>query len=87
MSYVSILAFNIGAKKTERIYSLMQKSNILIILFILVFTVLIIAIANPLARLFVANSDEFITTAAQSLRLAIFGFPFGGPLMLCSGYF
>ena len=45
------------------------------------------AIANPLAHLFVKDGADFITTAANSLRLAIFGFPIGGPLMLCSGYF
>lgn len=56
MSYVSILAFNIGAKKTDRIYSLMNKANILIVSFILVFTALIMAIANPLAHLFVKNN-------------------------------
>ena len=76
----------------QRIIELIIKCNIFIVSVIFSLTVLIAALSIPLANLFVSSDDSedknvFIKTAATSLIMAIIGLPFGGTLMMCSGYY
>ncbi|CAL6097109.1 Na_-driven multidrug efflux pump [Hexamita inflata] len=86
LGFVSILGFNVGAKMWERVLKLLKYTFWLIIGVVSFMTAVEMIFAQQLASLF-TKSPEFIVTSAKSLQMALFGYPLGGALMICSGVY
>ena len=86
LGYMSILGFQIGAKLHRRVCQLLVWAFVIIFVLILVITGVMLLIMKPLCSLFSSNKD-FVSSSAKAVSMAIAGYPFGGPLMLCSGLF
>ena len=82
-----IIGFHYGAKNSEELKNVLQKSLTLLTVAGLIMTLLAELLATPLSAIFVGNNAELLALTARGLRIYSLCFVMAGLNIFCSSFF
>ena len=82
-----IVGYNFGAQNRKELQNIFKKSMIVLAVTGVAMCVLSVALAQPIAWIFVRENPELMTMTTRAMRLYSFCFLFCGICMFCSSFF
>ena len=82
-----VVSYNYGARNSVELKNVLKKSLVLVVVSSVAMTVLALALAVPISRLFVGYSQDLCEMTVRGFLIFSFGFMFAGISILASNFF